>query len=138
MSLFPIIQPQTEAQANELPIYREVAWDYKTNTPIWRGGNPYVVTGADAVLSWIYRALQVVRYRYGIYTWDYGNECETLIGTAYTDDLKQAEAARYVRECLEVNPYIEDVSRVSVSFDGEIISISCTVMTIYGEVSVNV
>lgn len=138
MSLFPIIQPQVETQADALPLYREVAWDYKTNMPIWRGGSPYVVTGADAVLSWIYRALQVVRYRHEIYTWNYGNECETLIGTAYTDELKQAEAARYVKECLLVNPYIEEVSDVAVSFDGETLGISCTVMTIYGEVSANV
>ncbi|MEA5136366.1 MAG: DUF2634 domain-containing protein [Candidatus Fimivivens sp.] len=138
MSLFPIIQPQVETQADVLPLYREVAWDYKTNTPIWRGGSPYVVTGADAVLSWIYRALQVVRYRHEIYTWNYGNECETLIGTAYTDELKQAEAARYVKECLLVNPYIEEVSDVVVSFDGETLGITCTVVTIYGEVSVNV
>ncbi len=124
MSLFPLIQPQVEAQADTLPV--------------WRGGSPHIVMGADAVLSWIYRALQVVRYRHEIYTWSYGNECETLIGTAYTDDLKQAEAARYVCECLLVNPYIEAVSDVVVSFNGEVLVISCTAMTVYGEVSVNV
>ncbi len=138
MSLFPLIQPQVEAQADTRPIYREVAWDYKNNMPVWRGGSPYIVIGADAVLSWIYRALQVVRYRHEIYTWNYGNECEALIGTAYTDDLKQAEAARYVRECLLVNPYIEAVNNVAVSFNGETLGISCTAMTVYGEVSVNV
>ncbi len=138
MSLLPVIQPEIEAQAAELPLYRETAWDRKENKAVWRGGSPYFVTGAEAVLSWAYRVLQVPRYRFAVYTWGYGNECENLIGTAYTDELKQAEAARYVRECLLVNPYITDVREVQVTFEGGIIRIGCVIETVYGEVRVDV
>lgn len=137
MSLFPIIQPEITAKKAELPLCKEVAWDYESNSPVWRGGSPLVVTGAQAVLSWAYRALQTPRYRYSVYTWSYGNECESLIGTAFSEELKQAEAARYVQECLLANPYISDVKSVSVSFDDQILSISCTIKTVYGEVSVD-
>lgn len=138
MSLFPIIQPQIAAQSAKLPLCKEIAWNYVANSPVWRGGSPLVVTGAQAVLSWAYRALQTSRYRYAVYTWHYGNECESLIGTAFSEELKQAEAARYVRECLLANPYISDVKSVSVSFSDQMLHISCMLETVYGEVVVNV
>lgn len=137
-SLFPIIQPQVSSSGGEMPLYRETAWDYKSDTPVWRGGSPYIVTGADAVASWAYRALQVVRYRYEVYSWNYGSECDSLIGTVYTDELKQAEAKRYVRECLMVNPYVTDISNIVVSFSGGRLAISFDMNTIYGEVSIDV
>lgn len=37
MRLFPIIQPELANQFAKLPLCREIAWDYKTNTPVWRG-----------------------------------------------------------------------------------------------------
>ena len=138
MSLFPIIQPETAEQTVDLPLCREVKWDYENNIPVWRGGEPVIVSGAQAVLSWAYRALQVPRYRFAVYTWGYGNECESLIGTAYTDELKQAEAARYVRECLLVHPYISEVSEVRVKFDEGALRVSCVLETVYGEVDLDV
>ncbi len=138
MSLFPIIQPELAKQSAKLPLCREIAWDYKTNTPVWRGGSPLIVTGAEAVLSWTYRALQTPRYRYAVYTWNYGNECESLIGTAFSEELKQSEAARYVRECLLANLYISDVTGISVKFNDNMLHISCVLETVYGEVAVDV
>ena len=138
MNLLPMIQPEIAVQSTRLPLYQEVAWDYKSNRPVWRGGSPIIVIGAQAVLSWAYRALQTPRYRYAVYTWNYGNECESLIGTSFSEELKQAEAARYVKECLLANPYISDVKSVSVSFSDQTLAISCTLETPYGEVVVNV
>ena len=138
MNLFPMIQPRSAQRAAELPIPVEVKWDYKTDTPVWRYGLPVTVTGAEAVLVWAWKALHVPRYRYEIYTWDYGNECEALIGQQYTDELKRAEAIRYVKECLLVNPYIEDVGDIEVEFADGLLSIRCRLTTIYGEVTVDV
>ena len=137
-SLFPIIQPQVSEKSGELPLYREVAWDYKNNVPVWRGGVLQIITGAEAIASWAYRALQVARFRYEIYSWDYGNECNNLIGTVFTDDLKRSEAKRYVKECLLVNPYITGVNNITVEFDSNKLTISCDINTVYGEVNINV
>ena len=65
MSLFPLIsQPDIGAlTATEgLPLYREVDWDFRTNKPVWKGGNPVYVTGARAVLVWAWNALHTERY----------------------------------------------------------------------------
>jgi len=138
MNLFPIIQPTVAASLNTLPMYREVAWDYTANTPIWYRGSPQFVEGAEAVKVWIWNTLHTPRFRHEIYTRDYGHDLEDLFGQSYSDELKQSEAARYVKACLMINPYIKDVLQASVSFQGGVLEITCTVKTIYGEVSVDV
>lgn len=135
--IFPIIQPRT-VPAVELPVCRDVLWDEAQNIPVWQNGSPVLCERAAAVKSWALNALQTVRYRHDIYTWDYGNEMEDLIGSAYTDDLKAEEAARYVRECLTTNPYIEAVEDIVVNFADGTLSIFCRMITRYGEVTVNV
>jgi len=139
--LFPIIQPQaTEAfQARTSPdLYREVKWDFEKNIPVFKNGSPVIVTGKEAVLVWAWKALHTPRFRHEIYSWNYGNDVESLIGQPYTDDVKRSEAARLVKECLLVNPYITDVSEINVAFQGEILRISCRIQTVYGEVALNV
>lgn len=138
MSLFPIIQPEAVETDTELPMYKEVAWDYENNIPIFKNGNPVIIEGKEAVMVWAWNALHTERFKYEIYTWDYGNEAESLIGQNYSDELKQSEAARYVQECLLINPYITDVKNISVDFTDDLLTITGTVITIYGEVKLNV
>lgn len=138
-SIFPMIQPSrtTAADISELPLYREVAWDFAKDIPIYRDGNPVTISGAAAVKTWIWRALRTARYQHEIYSWDYGSELESLVGQAYTPALKEAEAPRYLRECLLTNPYITEIKNISVSFEDGRLSVGGTVETIYGEVSIN-
>jgi hypothetical protein len=137
-SLFPIIQPEAIETDTELPMYKEVAWDYKNNIPVYKNGNPVIIEGKEAVLVWAWNALHTQRFRYEIYTWDYGNEAESLIGQNFSDELKQSEAARYIKECLVINPYITDVKNISVGFADSILTVTGTLVTIYGEVNLNV
>ncbi len=139
MSIFPVVQPEAEdLPAQDLPLCREVAWDFVKGAPLFSAGNPLEVTGAEAVKVWVWKALNTVRYRHEIYTWDYGCELENLIGKAFTSEVKQSEAVRYIREALMVNPYIRSVRQTSVDFKGTNLTVSCTVDTIYGEVDVSV
>ena len=138
MSLFPMIQPEATTVETELPLYREVDWDFELNIPIYKNGSPSIVTGVRAVLVWAWNALNTQRYRHEIYTWDYANEVEQLIGQPLTDDLKRSEAARFVRECLMINPYITDVRDIIVSFENEAATIVCKIITVYGEVNLSV
>lgn len=138
-SIFPIIQPEAEETTPEtLPLCREIAWDYDNNRPIFSGGRPVEVTGAAAVKVWCWKALHTDRYRHEIYTWDYGSEIGALIGQAYSSEVKESEAARYVQEALTASPYVSSVKDISTSFAGDQLTISCTVVTIYGEVSISV
>ncbi len=136
-TIFPLnLTPSTnEETENRKPMYREVKWDFDRNRPVYENGNPVVVEGAGAVLTWAYNALQVERYRFEALSRGYGNEVSSLIGKPYTDALKNAEAVRYVKDCLMVNPYVSGVKNTSVGFDNGTLLISFTLITEYGEVS---
>lgn len=136
--LFPIIRPEAVQEETELPLYREVKWDFEKGEPVFRGGEPVVVEGIEAIKTWVWKALATERARYEIYSWDFGSEVESLIGQPYTDELKRAEAVRYVREALEINPYITEVTAASVEFDNGVLTIDVTVDTVYGEVQAHV
>lgn len=135
-SIFPIISPPENpgGQDRNLPMCKEVAWDFENDVPIFRGGEPAVVTEKEALKVWIWRALRTPRFKYEIYTWAYGSEFESLLGQAYNDSVKTAEAPRYLRECLLVNPYIKQVKDISVSFETARLTVKGTAVTIYGEV----
>ena len=138
--LFPIIDAPMPVKAAALPLCREVAWDYETDTPRFERGSPAVVTGREAVKVWAWKALHVPRFRHEMYSRAYGSELQSLIGQPCSAELKRAEAIRYVREALIINPYIESVDDVAVTFGEGLLSISCVIKTIYGEseVSANV
>ena len=138
MSIFPMIQPTADGtgEAQALPLAQEVAWDYENDVPIYRRGEPVTVTGKEAVKVWIWNAIHTERYRYEIYSWAYGSEFHSLMGQAYTPNLKTAEAPRYLRECLLINPYITAVNNITVEFADARLTVSGTAVTVYGEVPI--
>lgn len=137
MSLFPLIEEAGTGTAQGLPLAREVAWDYEKDCPVWAGGEPVYVTGAEAVLVWAWNAVHTGRGEHCPFTWDYGQDLAELIGQPYSDGIRQSEAARRVREALEVNPYIEGVDQIGVSFQGTTLKLTCRIKTIYGEVALD-
>jgi len=116
---------------------KEVAWDFDEDKPIFRGGEPIIVTGLDAVMVWAWNALKTERYRYRHHSGAYGNEMERLIGQTYIGDLKRAEAARYFREALEPNPYILGVEGISANLEGDRLHVTGKIRTIYGDTEVS-
>lgn len=137
---FPFVQPQvyTEIEEQALPLYTDIRWDFFNDKPVFVRGEPVVTTGLQAVMSWAWRALKQERFLNEIYTWNYGNEIMTLIGQQWLRETKLAEAIRYIRECLMVSPYITGATDVAVVFDDGLVTLSCTIQTIYGEDTLNV
>lgn len=137
MTIFPMIQPELSVTVERLPLAREIAWDFEKDLPVLKNGDPVICEGAEAVAVWAWNALSTVRYRHEIFSWDYGCELENLVGQSYSADTKKAEAVRYVREALMVNPYITEVNDIRVEFDGKgLLTVSCRIRTIYGELSI--
>lgn len=133
--LFPLLDPPTvPSHLDKDVLARDILWDFETNRPVWRGGNPVWVTGAAAVKSWAARAVNTVRREKDIFSPDYGSDVQTLTGHPFSEQVRQSEATRLVRECLIINPHIRDVQQVSVSFRDSTLSIACTMITDYGEV----
>ena len=134
MSLFPFVTYKEDmVKDNSFPLYREIAWDFKRDTPILENGDFKIVEGNEAIKVWVYKALLVPRYNYSIYSWNYGSELMDLIGKAYTPQLTKSEAKRYIEEALKINPYILDVNVIDTDFKDSILSANVKITTIYGE-----
>ncbi len=138
-TLFPVVSAEAATPAAQsLPLYKDVAWDFQRDRPIFLRGEPVVVTGAEAVRVWAYNALKTVRYRYEIWSFDYGCELERLVGQPYAQETKRAEAVRYIQEALLASPYIQGAAVSDLAFDGSTFSAAVAVSSIYGEVTTNV
>ena len=140
MSLFPLIAQTdsgSEPVSSALPLYREVDWNFTTNRPVWRNGEPVFVTGARAVLVWAWNALHTPRFAHDVYSHAYGLNSGALLGRPYTEGVLQSEAARIIRETLTVNPYITSVDGVDVTLSGGTLQVSFGMTTIYGEVKLD-
>lgn len=120
-----------------LPLYRETDWNFQANKPIWRSGSPVFVTGARAVLVWAWNTLHTERFAHDVFSASYGPDFTGLIGQSYTEEVRQSEAIRIVRETLMVNPYITNVTQVSVSFEDSTLHLHCKMTTVYGEVTID-
>lgn len=129
MGLFPsYIENDITLKAQEKQIVpKEYEIDFKTGQLTGK-----IVEGKEAIKVWIWLALQTSRYRHYVYTWDYGNEFEDLMGRGYTNDYTEAEAQRMTEDCLLVNENIQSISDFGVSMEGDILTVSFTANTIYG------
>lgn len=131
MGLFPTyIESNIEAeQPKEIKTPKEYEIDFKTGQLTGR-----VVEGVEAIKVWIWIALQTPRYRYYIYSWDYGNEFEDLIGRGYSEEYINTEVQRMTEDCLLVNEHIESITDFSVTIENDQLTISFTANTIYGTI----
>lgn len=137
-SLWPMFSAPTDRQDGRLPLYRDILMDYEAGRPVWEGGDPVMVTGLEAVKGWAWRAIATARYRYLHFSWSYGCELEALVGQPYRADTKLSEAARYVREALEVNPYIRAAQISDARFEGSTLHLTVALSTVYGRTALYV
>ena len=128
--LFPLFE--TAPRPAALPLYRDVAMDYDAGVPAFSGGQPVLVSGLEAVRSWAWRAVATARYRYSCFSWDYGCELERLVGRPYGNETRRSEAVRYVKEALEVCPYITSVQAAVEGLEGSQLQITVQMETVYG------
>lgn len=136
--IFPFFGDVKPSEQNqELPLYTEIKWDFEKNKPFFEGGNFVKVTGNEALKTWVYKVLQVKRYENIIYSFDYGQELENIIGKGYSKTLINSEVQRLIKECLLINPYIKSVDNIKISFENEgTLFASCTISTVYGKIDI--
>lgn len=130
MSLFPfasteeinLVTPDVTASS-----IREFEYDFKKERLTGR-----IVTGVDALCVWAYLALKAKRYRWVIYSWQYGEEYTNLIGYSYDEDYLYSEVKRYIEECLLINEHITGIADLEVVQVKDKLSISFTLVTDVG------
>jgi len=119
----------------ELPIFRELAFNFDTGELKTIGGNYYYVEKNEAIKVWIWKALFSSRYTYLAYSTNYGNEIYTLIGRYLEKQLLYSELRRMIEEALLCNPYITGLSDFKVTRDRARVICNFSVNTVYGNVA---
>lgn len=130
---FPFETDDEISVEENIAVPKEYEIDYATGELT---GN--IVEGADAIKVWIYNTLATSRYRHNIYTWDYGNELEDLIGGSYTQEYLEIEVKRVIMDSLLINENITSISDITVATENDKLNISFTANTLFGEVEVDV
>ncbi|MEJ6467756.1 DUF2634 domain-containing protein [Fusobacterium ulcerans] len=114
MAGFEIFLNETETQETDLPLFKEMAIDFETGEPIIKNNEIVALEGSEALKVWIWRALKTERYKYKVYSNNYGNELKEQLGTIYDKTIKDAILENEIRECLGVNPYIVRLHSFSI------------------------
>ena len=113
MSLFPFATDEeitlvtSDVTASSI---REYELDFDTGRLTGR-----IVTGVDALCVWAYLALKAKRYKWAIYSWQYGEEYTNLIGYSFDEDYLYSEVKRYIEECLFINEHITAIEDLTVT-----------------------
>jgi len=123
------------AEKSELPIFKELAFDFETGQLKTRGGQYYYVEKNEAIKIWIWKALFVSRFTYLAYSTDYGNEIYTLIGRYLAKELLYSELKRMIEEALLCNPYIISLTDFKTEQKGAKVICTFEVNTVYGIVA---
>ena len=139
--IFPFINGDDgllEASNNNLPVYKECAWDFVKDEAIFVDGSPKIVYKNEAIKVWIYKAIKTTRYQHEIYTWDYGCEIESLIGKGFEFGFIKSETKRYIEEALLINPYITKINKIDVEFNKDVLTAYVDLETVYGRLDIYV
>lgn len=128
---------QTEVNTEvELPIFRELAFDFDTKQLKTRGGHYYYVEKNEALKIWIYMALKTTRFTYLTFSTKYGNELNTLVGRYLEKKILYSEIKRMIEEALLVNDqYIKSLTDFDITQEGAKVICNFSVNTIYGSVA---
>lgn len=93
-----------------------------------------MISGLEAVKQAIMLMLDTERFRYAIYSWDYGTETEGLIGGAA--DRVKSELEEKVRAALFQDDRIIGINGFEAVINRRSISCSFTVKTIFGDTQI--
>lgn len=133
MSLTPIEYEILAEEEDALDLESDALPEIETSKT-WRidlvtGRIRTFIDNEEAIRQYIRKVLMTSRNRYLIYDDTYGEELRDLIGQNLTQDLMNVEIPRVVREAIEGDDRIEEVSDVIVTqynSDGVLIEVSVT------------
>ena len=86
MSILPSFVQKKQADTTSLKVPAEYGIDFETGQLTGKK-----VYGLEAIKVWIWLCLQTERYRYQIYSQNYGVSLEQYIGQSPTEDLRMQE-----------------------------------------------
>ena len=116
-----------------LKIFCEPVPDYENGRFRTENGKIKLAYGKEALKIWLHKALQPTSRRYGYEAFgkNYGHEIGAEIGRS---SASASVILGSIRDFLCANPYILDVALKSYSFEGDSLTATLTVATVYDEI----
>lgn len=133
MSLFPFMKELETSPLTTPSLHKEYDFNFTTGQLTGK-----TLEGKEALKVWIYKALLTRRYRYLIYSWDYGQDLEEIIGQGYEKGLIVSEVERRIKDCLLINEKITSCTNFNIELTNDQLNVTFKVNTIYGEVDIHV
>ena len=137
-TIFPIVPVPSisvtaqEAGSTVISAVKELAFDFGASQLILEDGNPKAVSGIEALKIWIEKAIRTARYRWPIYSFQYGSELEDIFGSSTPSAAVDSEIERVIRDALIYDNRIQDVNSFIFEADGDLLKVTFTVTTAQG------
>lgn len=123
-----------EAASDTVNYGKTVQFDFEKHEFILSPtGRQKTVTSSDAWGEWCVKALCSERYKYLIYSDNYGEEIDTLLGKSYPREVVESEIRRMVKDCLMVDKRTASVDNFQFTWIDDGIMFSCDVKNTIGE-----
>lgn len=123
-----------EAASDTVNYGKTVQFDFEKHEFILSPtGRQKTVTSSDAWGEWCVKALCSERYKYLIYSDNYGEEIDTLLGRSYPRKVVESEIRRMVKDCLMVDKRTASVDNFQFTWIDDGIMFSCDVKNTIGE-----
>ncbi|MGL5057514.1 MAG: DUF2634 domain-containing protein [Fusobacteriaceae bacterium] len=124
-----------ENLVEDLPLFQELAINFETGEILESVSKDIkILTGTEAVLVWVWKALKTESSRYKAYTEKFGSLINKEIGYVFDREVKTQLIYSMIEDCLLYNPYITRVYNFSSEFIDDTLSlnISFQLDTVYG------
>lgn len=128
----PVVPEVTEIPASTAPTYHGRTYRINTNLNIING----YIDDINSVKQAVYLILNTERYKYPIYSWDYGVELMNLIGKPM--DYIQADLPRRINDALLVDDRIVGTNDYKYEVNGNKLHVSFIVYTNVGDLEAEV
>lgn len=119
-----------------LPLFKELAIDFETGETITKEDEIIMLSGTEAILVWVWKALKTDSNVYRAYSDKFGNRLSDEIGYIYDREIRGQLINSMIEDCLLYNPYITRVYEFEHIFDEDTLNlnVSFKIDTIYGTI----
>ena len=136
MAEYPFASIQTAPVEEDLPLFKEYAWDFEKGNFIFDGNGKHILLeGNEALKVWCYKTLKTERFMYLAYSKRFGIELYPFMAKVMSVLQRKSELRRMITEALMVNSYISSIDSIifDEQYNGENMEVQIVLTTIYGE-----
>ena len=122
--------------AETTAVRKTFAWDFTTGDFTLKDGKLITVESKEYLKIWAEKTLSTIKGTL-IYN-TYGSEHHNYIGKVFDREFMQAELERTIKEALLTNTAITGISDFGFEIDGELLKMSFTINSIYGDAAISI